>query len=338
MRVSGTCKGKINTKKVFHFVPSLDIGGVEIAIEKSLPDLRRNIDISIFYVRRRGSLDVGQMPWWGALKNIFLARPDVVVTSLWWAHPFGLLFKLIGIRWVCFIHNAGVTHTIDRIVCTASIRFADTVATDSDQAAAFVRSIKETVNVHVVPYIFPLPQGAIKVERIRNSFIFVGRNTEQKRLDLAVSFFKHLLTNFPGVTCRFVIAGDVPIAVLNLIELFGERVAVESNLSNSEVLYRLCATEYFVVLSDFEGFCMVANEAVQAGCFVIYRDVGEIKNYVLPDLSFKVMNHENFYNQFDELLAKRNEIYQIGTESTGPKLQRNFGAIYTSRFMALIES
>ena len=126
-------------KKVFHFVSSLDIGGVEIAIMKSLPDLRQKIDISVFHVRRHGSLEVGQMPWWGALKNIFVARPHVVITSTWWAHPFGLLFKLVGIRWVCFIHNAGVTHTIDRIVCTSSIRFADKVATDSDQAATFVR-------------------------------------------------------------------------------------------------------------------------------------------------------------------------------------------------------
>jgi hypothetical protein len=66
--------------------------------------------------------------------------------------------------------------------------------------------------------------------------------------------------------------------------------------------------------------------------------VGEIKNYVLPDLSFKVMNHKNFYTQFDELLAKRNKTYSICAESTGPKLQSNFSVTYTSRFMALIES
>lgn len=324
-------------RKVFHFVPSLDIGGVEIAIEKSLPDLRQKIDISIFYVRRRGSLDIGQMPWWGALKNVFVGRPDVVITSLWWAHPLGLLFKLAGIRWVCFIHNAGCTHAIDRLICTASIRFADVIATDSDQTSAFVRSIKPRVKVHVIPYIFPLPQEALTVERIRSSFIFVGRDTEQKRLDLVVGFFKHLLTNFPKVTCRFAIAGDVPTAVSNLIGSFEKRAVVESNLSNNEVLHLLCASEYFVVLSDFEGFCMAANEAVQAGCFVIYRDVGEIKNYVLPDLSFQVMNHENFYNQFDEILTKRNQNHQIGVESAGPKLQGDFDGTYTSRFMDLIK-
>ncbi len=328
-------KGKANMKKVFHFVPSLDIGGVEIAIAKSLPELRQKLDISVFYVRRRGSLDVDQMPWWGALKNIFIARPDVVITSLWWAHPLGLLFKLAGIRWVCFVHNAGLTHAIDRLVCTASIWLADDVATDSDQAAAFVRAVKKTVHVHVIPYIFPLPPEAIKVERVRNSFIFVGRNAEQKRLDLVVGFFKHLLTNFPDVTCRFVIAGDVPIAVLDLIELFGKRASVESNLSNSEVLYRLCASEYFILLSDFEGFCMAANEAVHAGCFVVYRDVGEIKNYVLPDLSFKVTNHEKFYDQFDEILAKRNKTHPI-VKSTGPNLQNNYSVTYTSRFIDLI--
>ena len=209
---------------------------------------------------------------------------------------------------MCFIHNAGFVHNVDRLICNAAIRFADEVAADSDQAAAYVRSIKKKVNIYVIPYIFPLSQGAIKVERIRNSFIFVGRNTKQKRLDLVVEFFKHLLCKFSSVTCRFAIAGDVPIAVLMLRETFNNRVVVESNLSNSEVLYRLCSSEYFVVLSDYEGYCMAANEAVQAGCFIIYRDVGEIKSYVLPDQSFKVMNLENSYNQFDEVIARRNEM------------------------------
>jgi len=325
-------------RKVFHFVASMEIGGVQVAIDKSLPDLRKKLDISIFYVRHRGSLDVGQMPWWKALKNIFFARPDVVITSLWWAHPFGLLFRLVGIRWICFIHNAGVTHTVDRIVCLASIRLAMEVATDSDQTSVFVRSIKETENIHVIPYIFPLPIELMKTVRVRNSFICVCRNTAQKRLDLIADFYKHLLTNSPNVTCRFVISGGVPLAILNLMELFGTRVFLERDLMNADVLKRLCASEYFVVLSDYEGFCMAANEAVQAGCFIIYRDVGEIKNYVLSDQSFKVMRLGDFYAQFDEVLAKRNEIDPIEFELSGAKLSRECTTTYASRFIAMMES
>lgn len=324
-------------RRAFYFLPSLDIGGVEIAIQKSLPVLRQQIDINIFYVRSHGSLDVGQMPWWRALQNIFVGRPDVVITSLWWAHPFGLLFKLVGIRWVCFIHNAGVTHTIDRILCIASIRLADEVATDSEQSAFFVRSVKKTAFIHVIPYVFPLRTRVNKIARIQSSFIFVGRNAKQKRIDLVTAFFKHLLTNFPNVTCSFVIAGNVPKPVLDLIALFDQRVTVDTCLSNSDVLNMLHASEYFVVLSDFEGFCMAANEAVQAGCFVIYRDVGEIKTYVLPELSFKVMNPQNFYREFDELFIKRNETYPINADSNGPKLQTQVSGTYTSCFMALIE-
>lgn len=323
-------------KRVFHFVPALDIGGIEVAIEKSLPDLRKTLDISIFFVRHRGSLDIGQISWWRAIKNIFIDRPDVVVTSLWWAHPIGLLFKLAGIRWVCFIHNSQFAHCVDRIICTASIWFSSEVVADSDQAAAFVRTIKKTVNVHVIPYIFPVPQQAVKIGRNRNSFIYVGRNAKEKRIDLVAGFFKYLLSNSSTVTCRFVIAGDIPSVVLNLTKLFGKRVTVESNLPSSEVLLRLLASEYFVVLSDFEGFCMAANEAVQAGCFVIYRDVGEIKNYVSPDLSFKVLDHASFYNQIDELLAIRNEIYPIGVQNPEPNLQSDFSVTYLSRFLDLI--
>jgi len=324
-------------KKVFHFVPSLDIGGVEIAIEKSLPELRRKFDISIFYVKRPGSLHVGQLPWWRALRNIFISRPDVVITSLWWAHPFGFLFKLTGVRWVCFIHNSQFANFVDRLICTASIRFSDEIAADSEQAEVFVCSIKKTANVHVIPYIFSFPQCAAKIDRIKNSFIYVGRNAKEKRIDLVISFFKYLLSSFPETLCRFVIVGDVPADIVNLIQMFEKRVVVELNLSNSEVFDRLCASEYFVVLSDLEGFCMTAYEAVQAGCFIVYRDVGEIKKYVIPAQSFKVESLERFNKQLGEILVRRNEVKVIGVENFGSELRSSFSDTYVSCFVALVE-
>lgn len=324
-------------KKVFHFVPTLDIGGVEIAIKKSLPDLKHQLDISIFYVKRRGSLDVGQRPWWNALKNIMVDKPDIVITSLWWSHPLGFLFKLFGIRWVCFIHNSRFKHFVDRLVCTLSLWCADEVAVDSNQAAVFVRSIKNRLNVWIIPYIFNLAQWKTEIDRIKNSFIYVGRNASEKRMDLIVGFFKHLLANFPDVTCLLAIAGGIPESVFSLIDQFGKRVIVSSGLSNNEVFDLLSVSEYFVVLSDLEGFCMTAYEAVQAGCFVIYRDVGEIKNYVIPGHSFKVVNPGNFYNQFDDVLIKRNKNNSLGVESSGSKLRSELSVTYTSSFMALAE-
>jgi len=324
-------------KKVFHFVPSLDIGGVEIAIKKSLPDLKHQLEISIFYVKRRGSLVVGQRPWWNALKNIIVDKPDIVITSLWWSHPLGFLFKLSGVRWVCFIHNSRFKHFVDRCVCTLSLWCADEVAVDSNQAAVFVRSIKSRLNVRVIPYVFLLPQGETEINRIKNSFIYVGRNAREKRMDLVVGFFKHLLANFPDVTCLLAIASDIPASVFGLIEQFGKRVIVKSGLSNNEVFDLLSAAEYFVVLSDLEGFCMTAYEAVQAGCFVIYRDVGEIKNYVIPGYSFKMANLDNFYNQFDDVFIKRNKNNPVRVGSAGPKLRSELGITYISSFMALAE-
>lgn len=324
-------------KKVFHFVPAFDVGGVQVAIEKSLPELNQMLDISVFYVKRRGSMKVGQLPWWRSLGNFFVNKPDVVITSLWWAHPLGFLFKLAGIRWVCFIHNSRFAHFVDRFICTVSIWISDEVAADSIQAEAFVRAIKKKAHIHVIPYIFPLLQ-MVEVERIKNSFIFVGRNAKEKRMDLVVGFFRNLLSNFPFVTCRFVIAGDVPILVSDLMEEYGERVVTELNLSNSEALHRLCASEYFVVLSDFEGYCMTAYEAVQAGCFVIYRDVGAIKSYIFPNQSFEVKDLGDLHSQFDSVLAQRNEFLAVGIKMDGPKMQSSPSSTYTSCFMTLIEN
>lgn len=324
--------------KVFHFVPTLNIGGAEIAIEKSLPDLQQKLDISIFYVKCYGVLHVGQRPWWQSLKYLFAARPDVVITSFWWAHPVGFLFKLFGIRWVCFIHNSRFANFLDRLTCTISILLSDETAADSDQSAAFIRSIKKIAKISVIPYIFPLPQDLTKIERIKNTFIFVGRNAKEKRMDLVVGFFKHLLTNFPAVACRFAIAGHISADVLNLMQTFGKRVAVEVNPANSEVIQRLRMSEYFVVLSDFEGFCMTAHEAVQAGCFVIYRDVGAIKEYVISGQSFQVTDPEDFYSQFDEVFKRRNELDSAVFQGSALKPRDSYAATYSSRFIDLVDN
>ncbi|MFA4933760.1 MAG: glycosyltransferase [Candidatus Omnitrophota bacterium] len=325
-------------KKVFHFVPSLDIGGVEIAIKKSLPDLKQKLDISIFYIKRRGSLDVGQKPWWLALKSIVFRRPDVVITSLWWSHPIGFLFKISGIRWVCFIHNSRFKHFVDRFICSLSIWYSDEVAADSNQAAVFVRLIRKDAFVRVIPYVFLLTHKEIEVKRVKNTFIYVGRNASEKRMDLVAGFFEHLMTKFPAVRCRFEIAGEVPITVLNLKNAFGDRVSVKSNSSNTEVYEKLSSSEYFVVLSDLEGFCMSAYEAVQAGCFVIYRDVGEIKNYVIPDRSFRVIDLENLYDQFDEVLEARNKAGAVKSFIPPAESLGNNIDTYNYRFIDMVES
>lgn len=324
-------------RKIYHFVPSLDIGGVETAIGKSLPELNEKVDISIFYVRRRGLLDLGQMVWWRAFRNIFFAQPDLIITSLWWAHPFGLLFKLMGVRWVCFIHASVFFHFVDRLVCTAAVQLADQVAADSVKTATFVGSINKAVSAHVVPYIFPFPPGIPNVGRVKDSFIFVGRSSSQKRLDLVVGVFEYLLLKFPHVTCRFVVSGEVPAAVSNLGSCFPNRVFVEVNLSNNEVLSRLFASEYYVLFSDFEGFSMSAYEAVQAGCFVIYRDVGEIKTYVDPEMSLSVVDVERLFEEVEELIDRRSQIAIDPVVAEGSQLASVVPEVtYTSSFLSLV--
>lgn len=323
-------------RRVFYFVPTLNIGGVEVAIEKSLPELRQSLDIRVFYVITRGARDLGQRPWWTALKNLVVDRPDVVITSLWPAHPLGLLFKLCGVRWVCFIHNVGFTHNTDKVVLTASMKAADEVAVDSAEAGVFVRSIRKSAKTHVIPYVFPFPAHLAGIRKTRSSFIFAGRNKPQKRLDLVAAFFEHVLGTVPEAVCRFVIAGDVPPSVDRVAGGFAGRVEVDANIANDQVLERLSRSEYFVVLSDYEGFCMAAYEAVQAGCFVIYRDVGEIKKYVPRDRSFVVRDLNTFHDEFDGVLEERNRKTDSPADGALPTTPDCRGS-YTASFLALMQ-
>ena len=43
---------KIIKPKVAHIIPSMNYGGVEVAIQKSLKDLNKNFDYKIFTVKK----------------------------------------------------------------------------------------------------------------------------------------------------------------------------------------------------------------------------------------------------------------------------------------------
>ena len=315
---------------------SFDIGGVEVAVEKSLPELQRELDIQVFYVRRHGVLELGQNPWWESLRCLCINRPDVVITSLWSAHLFGFIFKLFGVKWVCFIHNAGVTHFIDNIICKFSILLSDAVAVDSHRTRDFVISVKRSVRVHVIPYIFRTNESNLPHPKILDSFIFVGRNSQQKRLDIVAKFLRYVLTHLENSSCQLIISGVVPAYAEELVTDFPHRTVIKNNLRNEDVINQLVCSENFVVLSDYEGFCMAAYEAVQARCNIIYRDVGEISSYVNQEQSFLVRDISNFHDEFLEWYSKKDSVRDNNNAKYSSR--PNDANTYVMRYLELIKS
>lgn len=267
--------------RVAHIVPAMLIGGVEVAIARSHGHLNESIDYRIYYVRKRGSLDCGQRHVsslvWTCLTGSW--RPDVLVTSLWWSHPFGALLRHFGAVWIAFFHNCGFTGRVQRAILQSAWRSADGRLVDSEATGAFFRAIGDN-DYRIVPYIFPdQAEGGDWLSR-RYDFVWVGRRTAAKRADLVATFMRQLADEKPEGSLCLIASGEVPAEFATLDLGPGWAISIRQSLDGDSVRELLADSRFFLLTSDFEGMSMVTIEAIFAGCVPVVRLVGELKNYI----------------------------------------------------------
>ncbi len=267
--------------RVAHIVPAMLIGGVEVAIARSHGHLNESIDYRIYYVRKRGSLDCGQRHVSSLVWTCFTGswRPDVLVTSLWWSHPFGALLKRFGATWIAFFHNCGFTGRVQRAILQSAWRSADGRLVDSEATGAFFRAISDN-DYRIVPYIFPhQEEGGDWLSR-RYDFVWVGRRVAAKRADLVAAFMRHVADEKPEGSLCLIASGDVPAEFASFDLGPGWAISIRQSLDAGSVRELLADSRFFVLTSDFEGMSMVTIEAIFAGCVPVVRLVGELKNYI----------------------------------------------------------
>jgi len=267
--------------RVAHIVPAMLIGGVEVGIARSHRSLNETVEYRVYYVRKRGSLECGQRHVLHLIWSVLTGgwRPDVVITSLWWAHPFGGLLKRFGATWIAFFHNCGFTGSVQRLILQSAWRKADSRIVDSHATGAFYRTISNN-GYRIVPYIFPETTGSQDWLSRKYDFVWVGRRVAAKRADLVATFMKQVAGTISEGRLCLIASGEVPDEVLNLDLGPGWTVNVRQSLEGGEVRALLRNSRFFLLTSDFEGMSMVTVEAMFAGCVPVVRLVGELKNYI----------------------------------------------------------
>ena len=269
-------------KILCHIVPAMDVGGVEIAISRSWKLINETIDYRVYYVRRHGIVQCGQKPIWRLLVDMIFrgVRPDVIITSLWWSHAFGLLGRVYGIPWISFFHSEGFSHIFDRLCSqwawrNSSYRFVDSSATHT---ALNLIEYKEAV---VIPCVFPareknnIPWSDKKVD-----FVWIGRSAGTKRIDLLIKFLKYSEQYWDNASVVVIIAGSLPDILTQHLKTTHFKVKILQNETNERVLETLSSSKFYLLFSDHEGISMSTIEAVQSGCLPVVRRVGEIASYL----------------------------------------------------------
>lgn len=267
--------------RVAHIVPAMLIGGVEVAIARSHHHLNESIDYQVYYVRKRGTLDCGQQHVlrlvWTSLTGSW--RPNVVVTSLWWSHPFGALLKRFGATWMAFFHNCGFTGGLQRAILQSAWRNANTRLVDSQATGDFYRDIIER-DYRLIPYIFPEQRKVADWLSRHYDFVWVGRRVAAKRADLVAAFMRQVASTKPEGSLCLIASGEVPEEFADLDLGPGWTTSIRQSLDGESVRELLADSRFFLLTSDFEGMSMVTVEAIFAGCVPVVRLVGELKNYI----------------------------------------------------------
>jgi alpha-1,3-mannosyltransferase len=124
----------------------------------------------------------------------------------------------------------------------------------------------------------------IKRKPEKNTFLFIGRLSPNKRIDLLVELVYLLKEDVPGV--KLYVAGsewrnehkklDALVAEKNL----GKNVIFTGEISEGKKLSLLSKAEFFVSASEYEGFGISVIEAMAAGLPVIANDIESFRNLI----------------------------------------------------------
>ena len=142
------------------------------------------------------------------------------------------------------------------------------------------------------------PNG-VDLDRIGNTkpsddkfdFIFVGRLTEEKGVDLLLQAMKLLLKDKPQSTCLIIGDGPKRRFLENLVTTLG----IESNITflgrignHDEVIAHMKSSKVFVIPSRREGFAIAAVEANACGIPIVTIDhpMNALKDYIVSDNGF----------------------------------------------------
>lgn len=295
-------------KMLWHIVPAMDVGGVEIAISRSWKIVNATIDYQVYYVRRHGILQCGQKPIWRLLVDIIFCgvRPDFIITSLWWSHAFGLLGRVYGIPWISFFHSEGFSHIFDRVSSRWAWRKSSYRFVDSSATHKALNSIQYK-EAFLIPCVFPsLEPTNIPWSDKEYDFVWIGRSAVTKRIDLFIQFLRYSEKYWEKASVVVIIAGSVPETFTQFLKSTHFKITILQNEENKKVLDTLSRSKFYLLFSDHEGMSMSTIEAVQSGCVPVVRRVGEIATYLDHQSCICVLDDSS-----DSILQSSREVYRL---------------------------
>jgi alpha-1,3-mannosyltransferase len=227
----------------------------------------------------------------GLLKEI--KQADLVhVQNIGFLSDFALLAKALHKKPVVVSTHGGVSHTKKRALIKSFysswldflLKHANFVIADSPQD--FKEFEKKTKRIKLIENGVDLERFfAVKRNAIPNSFVFVGRISRNKRIDLLIDAIAAISNKKPDVRLK-IIGKDFDGIQSGLIEKaktlrLEKNVFFENNADDAQLLKSLGESEFFVSASEFEGFGISVIEAMAAGCIPCLNNIDAFRAFVV---------------------------------------------------------
>lgn len=281
---------------VWHLIPSMRYGGVEVGIVKSYQQISCEFDYQIVVLR--GKNEINNIPitsFWTFISKV--RRQDIVIVSLWKTYLIGLFLASLRFKVLPFIHHSGNVHLIANMITKFTTAVFSRGIADSSASSAYYNT-----NYDIAPYVFSFDEMNSESRDI--DVIWVGRDAEQKRFDLSMRVMSWLSNSGYNVLSIIATNRDYDFEHPFII-----------NCNTDEVVRLLNRSKVYMQLSVYEGFSMSTAEAIMSGCRPFVTPVGEIPKYL--DKKYFVESI-----QIESIISELRAILEEGTGNFKTRMER----------------
>lgn len=323
---------------IYHFLPSLSIGGAESLVLNSVVNInKKNRYFLVFFeagdsdlweklseeqkkyiIRINGVFKIGR--YINCLLFLYKKRSSVIISSLWKSalimYVFSIFFKLK--KHIAFVHRSTTAHFIDKFFRVWQVNHSLLQIADSAATKNWVINNCKQPNVYEVPLLFDVDHEF----RLKNinfiKFCFVGRLSKVKNIERVLDLMLGLFERLPNSV--FDIYGSDQ-GELQTVHKFGRRNKLDNIINYKGVLMpwevkkKIAEYHFIISLSHTEGMAMSIAEAMQLGVVPIVGNVGGPSTYC--------RHMENAFITYDYSDLSLANIASIVSEVSGNELKYN---------------
>jgi alpha-1,3-mannosyltransferase len=133
----------------------------------------------------------------------------------------------------------------------------------------------------------------VKKKKEKNSFLFVGRLTKNKRVDRLLEATSRLKNKTKDFKLYIVGDGNERLKLEEKCRELGlnDNVYFIGERTGKDILEYYSKSKYFLSASEFEGFGISVIEAMASGCIVIVNDIDVFKDFVINEGNGFLVNY-----------------------------------------------